>query len=371
MNNYPENDYRLYLQHGTKGKTWTWPDHKYLAKTAEGVYLYTKEQLENARKKGVAFVTNASSNLKSTVKDVKGTVNAAKTGGIRGALGYLSDRKKQKQTNRDTIAKTGYADYAASESKEVIANTKKRLKKREKTVKKLTKAYDRNTSLLGRLSNKLRTRLSNLKIKNLKRSFYKITGANSLAGAITAYKARREKRAKQAEAVAKQKERAAKKNALTNQYNETIKGQSSKNKAAKTTIKNQTRKLYRDTGMNPLQYAYSKLEEAYYDDTLRNKLKGGNKNTRQDANSKREEYYNDITKMANKYRQQKSRSEVNESRVQGIIDLLSGSKKNYDDIYDLEFRSYTNKSKKPKTKTTGSPSRLLQEYYNDEKKRGR
>lgn len=334
MNNYetyPENDYRLYLQHGTKGKTWTWPDHKYLAKTAEGVYLYTKEQLENARKKGVAFVTNVSSNLKNTVKDVKGTVNAA------------------------------------IESKKVVAN----LKKREKKVKKLTEAYNRNTSLLGRLSNKLRTRLSNLKIKNLKRSFYKITGANSLSGAITAYKARREKRAKQAEAVAKQKERAAKKNALINQYNETIKGQSSKNKAAKTTIKNQTRKLYRDTGMNPLQYAYSKLEEAYYDDTLRNKLKGDNKNTRQDANSKREAYYNNITKMANKYRQQKSRSEVNESRVQGIIDLLNGTKKNYDDIYDLEFRSYTNKSKKPKTKTTGSPSRLLQEYYNDEKKRGR
>lgn len=39
---YPENDYRSYLMHGTKGKHWTWAKHKYLA-VKNGRYIYPKD----------------------------------------------------------------------------------------------------------------------------------------------------------------------------------------------------------------------------------------------------------------------------------------------------------------------------------------
>ena len=70
---YPDNDYRSYLEHGTKGLHWAWPDHKYLEKTVEGVYLYTKEQVENARKKGKQFVSSVS----NAVKDTKDKVSTS------------------------------------------------------------------------------------------------------------------------------------------------------------------------------------------------------------------------------------------------------------------------------------------------------
>lgn len=54
VNGYPENDYREYLQHGTKGKHWTWEDHKYISKK-DGRYIYpeassTKDKLKANRK---------------------------------------------------------------------------------------------------------------------------------------------------------------------------------------------------------------------------------------------------------------------------------------------------------------------------------
>ena len=53
---YPDNDYRSYLEHGTKGKRWTWPLHKYIEKeiseSGKIRYIYgNKKSLFNAKRK--------------------------------------------------------------------------------------------------------------------------------------------------------------------------------------------------------------------------------------------------------------------------------------------------------------------------------
>lgn len=54
---FPDNDYRNYLEHGTKGKRWTWKNHKY-TDIVNGVYVYAKDKIkkykaERKRKKGL------------------------------------------------------------------------------------------------------------------------------------------------------------------------------------------------------------------------------------------------------------------------------------------------------------------------------
>lgn len=41
-NQYPENDYRYYLEHGTEGKHWTWSEHKYIY-IINGRYIYPED----------------------------------------------------------------------------------------------------------------------------------------------------------------------------------------------------------------------------------------------------------------------------------------------------------------------------------------
>lgn len=94
MNNYPENDYRSFLEHSSKGSTWK--NHKYI-EIINGRYIYPATQT------------------------IKGVAGAAKTGGVRGAVGYLSTKKKQSQINKNKVAGTGSADYAASDSRKVRA----------------------------------------------------------------------------------------------------------------------------------------------------------------------------------------------------------------------------------------------------------
>lgn len=278
-NQYPENDYRCYLEHGTKGKHWTWPDHKYID-IINGRYIYPATQ---AIKRAVGQVTSGQI-VRDTVRTVKGAYNAAKTGGLKGTAEYLKSERNRKKEDGINARNSASSDYAESDQinrrafKKQEKARKKAEKARNKRINKLTKAYKRSGSLLGRLSKKIRTKLSGLKIKNIKRNFYKWTGGHTIDGAITAYLARREKRSKQLEAVAKQLEREEKKrarqNELKSKYDQTIRNQSGKNKAAKYLPKNISRKTYRDTGMTPGKYVYKKIEDAYNDDRPRDAIKG-------------------------------------------------------------------------------------------------
>lgn len=140
MNNYdqyPENDYRYYLQHDTKGKHWQWPDHKYIAKTIEGAYIYTKEQLNAARKRGVALVTNATSTVKNTVKDVKNIAEAAKSSGVKGAYTYVKQKHEIRKLINNNI---GSSDNAASDSKKLSRQRANREKAAQKAAEKEAKA---------------------------------------------------------------------------------------------------------------------------------------------------------------------------------------------------------------------------------------
>lgn len=260
---YPENDYRYYLQHGTKGKTWTWPDHKYLAKTAEGVYLYTKEQVDNARKKGRQFVNN----IKNAADNVKGLANAIRKGREEGGLiGGLKNAYSYSKRTRD-IKKGNFGSGDYHESNKI------QIKKRKALEKNYNKAI--GLPVVGKAKRKLNTALASLKGKNLKRNFYKLSGIklkSPMAIIKDAVKNASEKRAYE--------NKKKKYDALRPKYNENISTQSSKNKAASKEVKNQVRKYNRETGSNISEREYIDnkiLYDAYLKKLMSNiKISRGN-----------------------------------------------------------------------------------------------
>ncbi len=140
---YPENDYRSYLEHGTKGLHWAWPDHKYLEKTVEGVYLYTKEQVENARKKGKQFVSSVS----NTVKDVKDKVSTSfyKTGIGKAVDAKAQERREKKQR------KAAKAELPSKrERNKMLKSARKDIKKQYKEIEKAEKAKTKSAKSSAR-----------------------------------------------------------------------------------------------------------------------------------------------------------------------------------------------------------------------------
>lgn len=244
-NQYPDNDYRYYLEHGTKGKTWTWPDHKYLAKTAEGIYIYTKEQLENARKKGYVFVNNAANSVKDVSKGIKGLATATKNGGIKGAISYTKQQRSKARDTKDFVQGLASNDYSQSDSKKVRSDRIKRDKKAEKALKKKKKALQKDYNktigipVVGKAKRKLNAAIASLKVKNIKRNFYKMTGKKSLADIYRDAKAKKNK----------EKADAAKRRQLNSDYNKYITEKDDRKNKAENTISNIRRKTYRNTGV--------------------------------------------------------------------------------------------------------------------------
>lgn len=173
-NQYPENDWRNYLEHSAKGQRW--PDHKYID-IINGVYVYTKDQLDRVRKRagqavrgGVDRARKGVNTLRS--KQILGTTrakmavgNAVKEGAervgsitkrairtVRNAPDVIAQRRRAKKEKAEV--KKQYSSLSTLGSKRL---RKKTLKQARKELKAMTKEYRKknDNSLKARVMRRL------------------------------------------------------------------------------------------------------------------------------------------------------------------------------------------------------------------------
>lgn len=281
MNNYPENDYRLYLQHGTKGKTWTWPDHKYLYVDKNGNYVYPRDIPKNAAraiKKKANSVKSAISNAVSEVKS---------------------------------------------------GNAARNLKNK-----------------LTATSQKLKTTAASFTPKNIKRNFYKSTGneltaKNVLSAVVEGYKERSANRKqKRAEAKLLKQEQKVYNKKLKN-ANKTYKKYLSSRKGisklisdfrAKRKANNVNRKVYRNSGRKTIiaKYAVEQGKKAAL-----SKL-----STRDSAYKRRKQKEKAAKQKAKSASERKEKIFKTADKIEEVLKKIPGkSKKDYEDIFDIELNS--------------------------------
>lgn len=151
MSNYPENDYRNYLEHSQKGSTWK--DHKYID-IINGRYIYPATQA-----------------VKSAGRYAKGLANAVKTGGLKGADQYVTKKNYEKQ--KSNRVKNLY------EARQDIGKKWAKNRKKEET--------GGTRAAVGGAITRTKSALASLKPKNINRNVYRKTGKTVKGNASALY----------------------------------------------------------------------------------------------------------------------------------------------------------------------------------------
>lgn len=300
MNNYetyPENDYRLYLQHATKGKTWTWKDHKYID-VINGRYIYpAKKAVSNA----ISSVTSGQV-VRDIVGVVKGTYRAAKAGGLSNARDYLKSRIRQRKNNKLFAENSASSDYAESDRinrralNKAAKKKEKELRREQRKDEKRKKAVQKefpslkslgNEKLRNKQLNKARKDISKLREKYLNNKYdrsLKTRTMNLLLSSKLGKSIDTKRQQKRAES---QRSEARSKLPTEEQRKQTL-------AKARRDINNKYYAINNTTQMkeamksasSTLKTAYKNVEKAYNDDTLRDAIKSASRKLGDSASKK-------------------------------------------------------------------------------------
>jgi len=150
MNNYPDNDYRSYLEHGTLGKTWEWAKNKvkYIGKeiTDSGAVRYIYSTAGKAKKAVEDYKADKKYKKSGEYEKREEKANSLKTRYIdrSGAKKYGTEStvlKEGKKTKNAISLLRPFEKYLRS--RKVAKNIKKVDKQRERDVKNLEKSKKR------------------------------------------------------------------------------------------------------------------------------------------------------------------------------------------------------------------------------------
>ena len=201
--NYPDNDYRSYLEHGTKGLHWKWPFHKYLYIDKNNNYVYPKDLVPNAKRKASRAIKGAKNTISNIAADItNGSVlNKVKTGASRTSQKVKTSvaSLRPKNISRNFYKSTGYDKInlknVSSSVKSSLKESNERRKQqkidrrnrkqqqktdaaKKKTAKKGYDKYLNSRKGLSGLVNKIRNRKIKNSSINKERRTYRETGLN-------------------------------------------------------------------------------------------------------------------------------------------------------------------------------------------------